>query len=125
LMRRLADLRRRQRVPHRRPPGLLRGTDPHHASFWDFHPGRRTAPRQGAQAGPVPGLVRLAEQLRIAGLLRQEARGKEAPQRRAHLPHPPPCRRPARHAQAPRRLPTRTRTSSLTKPAATAASAAP
>ena len=52
-----------------------------------------------AQTGPVPGLVRLAEQPRIAGLLRQKVR-----------------RRPARHAQTPHPLSTQARTSSLTKP---------
>ncbi|MER6187161.1 hypothetical protein [Streptomyces sp. NPDC001652] len=30
--------RRRQRIPHRRPPGLLRGTHPHHTLFRDLHP---------------------------------------------------------------------------------------
>ena len=110
--------RRRQCVPHHRPPGLLRGTDAHYPSFGNLHPGRRAAPRrqQDAQTGLVPGLVRLAEQPAIAGLPRQEAVGKQAPRRSPHLPHPPPCRRPARHAQAPHPLPTRARTNSLTKP---------
>ncbi len=110
--------RRRQRVPHRRSPGFLRGTNPHHPSFRDLYPGRRAASRrqQDAQTGPVPGLVRLAEQPRIAGLLRQEALGEQAPQRSPHLPHPPPRQRPARHAQTPHPLPTQARTNSLTKP---------
>jgi len=53
--------RRRQRVPHHCPPGLLRGAAPHHASFRHLRPGRRTAPpqRQDARTGPVPRLVRL------------------------------------------------------------------
>ena len=38
-------------------------------------------------------------------LLRPKTRHRQAPQRRHHLPRPPPTRRPTRHAHQQRRLP--------------------
>lgn len=46
--------RRRQRVPHRRPPGLLRGTDPHYPSFGNLHPGAKGRPAAATRCSNGP-----------------------------------------------------------------------
>ena len=101
--------RRRQHLPRRRPPRLLRRPVPGDQVLRILHQGRaRAQTRQPtAQTRHVPIRVRRPAPSRLPRLLRPSSRGRKNPHPGAATPSQTPHHRPVRDAPRQRLLPTR------------------
>ncbi|KUO14583.1 hypothetical protein AQJ91_46050 [Streptomyces dysideae] len=104
----------RRRHPRRPPPQHHQPHPPHRPRL---RPRRERKPDE-ERVGHVRTGRAVQKGVRLVGLRRTGSWRKGSATTPPHLPHPPPRRRPARHAQAPKPLPPRARTNSLTKPTA-------
>ena len=89
-------------VQGRRPPGGVRGHSPGHSPVRHAHTRGAPVPRrqQAAEERPVPVRVRRnPPRHRVTRPLRAQARTRQTPQRRGHVPRPQEMQRTILHAQ--------------------------